>query len=161
MSGHGHGGHPDEYRRRQMAELRAKGLTYAEVGRRFGVTASVARYLVERSGLAGAAVPVRCPACGGVAGAIPRPRWGGQEAVCAACLAGRPGAGLGARLRADRVARGLTLAALARLVGVTAAAVSQYESGARRPGARTLRRLAEVLGPGLLGGSGPGGADEG
>jgi hypothetical protein len=66
MGGHGHGGHPDDYRRRQMAELRAKGLTYAEIGRRFGVTASVARYLVERSGLAGAAAPGRgsAPGCG-------------------------------------------------------------------------------------------------
>jgi transcriptional regulator with XRE-family HTH domain len=62
---------------------------------------------------------------------------------------GDPGADsdhLGATVRAQREQRGLTIASLARSIGVTAAAVSQIESGAVQPSLTTLRKLAAALG---------------
>jgi transcriptional regulator with XRE-family HTH domain len=53
---------------------------------------------------------------------------------------------LGSTVRVQREQRGLTIAALARDVGVTAAAVSQIESGAVLPSLATLRKLAASLG---------------
>jgi len=53
---------------------------------------------------------------------------------------------LGATVRAHREQRGLTIASLARSVGVSAAAVSQIESGAVQPSLTTLRKLAASLG---------------
>jgi transcriptional regulator with XRE-family HTH domain len=52
----------------------------------------------------------------------------------------------GAALRVLRERRGLTIAALARQVGLSAAAISQIESGAVQPSVMTLRRLATALG---------------
>ncbi len=52
----------------------------------------------------------------------------------------------GAALRALRERRGLTIAALARQVGISAAAISQIESGTVQPSVTTLRRLAAALG---------------
>jgi transcriptional regulator with XRE-family HTH domain len=45
-----------------------------------------------------------------------------------------------------REQRGLTIASLARQVGISAAAISQIESGAVQPSVMTLRKLAAALG---------------
>jgi Zn-dependent peptidase ImmA (M78 family)/transcriptional regulator with XRE-family HTH domain len=52
---------------------------------------------------------------------------------------------VGQRLRQVREARQLTGVALAELVGVTSASITQYEGGKQRPAPETLQRLATVL----------------
>jgi transcriptional regulator with XRE-family HTH domain len=52
---------------------------------------------------------------------------------------------LGGTVRAQRERRQLTIASLARKVGVSAAAISQIESGAVQPSLTTLRKLAAAL----------------
>jgi transcriptional regulator with XRE-family HTH domain len=52
---------------------------------------------------------------------------------------------LGSAVRAQRERRGMTIASLARKVGVSAAAISQIESGAVQPSIATLRKLAASL----------------
>ena len=54
--------------------------------------------------------------------------------------------GLGTTVRALREQRGLTIASVARKVGVSAAAISQIESGAVQPSLSTLPKLAASLG---------------
>src|SRR5215467_3673215 len=54
--------------------------------------------------------------------------------------------GLGPAVRAQREQRGLTIASLARMIGVSPAAVSQIESGTVQPSLTTLRKLAGALG---------------
>jgi transcriptional regulator with XRE-family HTH domain len=49
-------------------------------------------------------------------------------------------------LRAARLRNGLSLSALARLIGATPSVVGRYESGTAQPGPTALLRLAEVLG---------------
>lgn len=51
----------------------------------------------------------------------------------------------GERLRAAREARGLTGVALAEMIGVTGAAVSQYEKGDQTPSPTTLRAMSARL----------------
>lgn len=55
-------------------------------------------------------------------------------------------AAIGTRLRMARVARGLTQAALARPVGVSRAAISQWEGGDVEMSLSKLTRVADVLG---------------
>ncbi len=55
-------------------------------------------------------------------------------------------AGLATTVRALREQRQLTIAAVARKVGVSAAAISQIESGTVQPSLSTLRKLAASLG---------------
>lgn len=57
---------------------------------------------------------------------------------------GTPGF-VGARLREAREARGVTAPVLAKLVGVSRAAISQYENEQASPGPDVLRRLSTVL----------------
>jgi hypothetical protein len=42
-----HGHTPDPQRRRQVAELRAEGLTFPEIGRRLGVSTQAARRILQ------------------------------------------------------------------------------------------------------------------
>lgn len=53
---------------------------------------------------------------------------------------------LGIAVRTLREQRGLTIASVARRVGVSAAAISQIESGTVQPSLSTLRKLAASLG---------------
>jgi transcriptional regulator with XRE-family HTH domain len=53
---------------------------------------------------------------------------------------------LGNTVREQRELRGLSIASLARNVGISAAAISQIESGAVQPSLATLRKLATALG---------------
>ena len=57
---------------------------------------------------------------------------------------GTPGF-VGAKLRAAREARALTLVSLADLLGVSKQAVSRYESGNASPSPEVMRRLTQVL----------------
>jgi transcriptional regulator with XRE-family HTH domain len=59
---------------------------------------------------------------------------------------GAPDAGdLGSAVRAQRERRRMTIASLARKVGISAAAISQIESSAVQPSVATLRKLAASL----------------
>jgi hypothetical protein len=71
-------------------------------------------------------------------------------AYCLGCLARPPEASFGGRLKAHRLAAGLTLEARGGRVGVPYQAVCDYESGRRVPQWRTLVRLVGVLGVGLV-----------
>jgi transcriptional regulator with XRE-family HTH domain len=127
-------------RRRRAAELRAQGLSLAEVGRRLGVTKQAADQLLRPPpGYATSS----CVSCG-------KPALRDQPAPrCVACRAADPAASFAERLRACRLAAGLTQAGLAARAGVSAPAVSAYECGLTRPRPRRLAALARVLGPGL------------
>jgi transcriptional regulator with XRE-family HTH domain len=65
---------------------------------------------------------------------------------------------LGARLRAERLRRGLSLREVARRLGVSASTVSQIETGKAQPSVSTLFDIVNLLGTsldGLLAGHGP------
>jgi transcriptional regulator with XRE-family HTH domain len=146
----GSGRKPDPRRRAEIARLRARGLTLAEIGRRLGVTRQAVFDVLARRLQSPAEPVVGCAGCGSPivsAGALPSDAGG---ALCLPCLACRPEAPLGARLKAFRLAAGLTKVELARRLGLTAAAVHQYEAGRREPRWRNLVPLIRVLGPGLL-----------
>jgi transcriptional regulator with XRE-family HTH domain len=149
MGGRGSGRRLDAARRQELAALRAQGLSYAEIGRRLGVSRQGVWELLRDCGPEVKALVVPCRACGRDVGTVrpgANPR---RDALCLACLA-RPGVTLGQRLVTYRLVAGLTQAELAVRVGVRFGLVSAYERGERRPEARVLRRLAKVLGPGLL-----------
>jgi hypothetical protein len=83
MGGKNSGRRPDLGRRRQAAELRAQGLSLAEVGRRLGVTKQAADQLLRPPRRTSA-----CPSCG-------KPALRDQPAPrCPACLAADPSAPL-------------------------------------------------------------------
>jgi hypothetical protein len=151
MGGPGSGRKADSARRRQAERLRARGLAFAEIGRRLGVTGQAVRYMLDLMPPRPRPVraDLRCTAC---RRAIPGSGATGRTAgavYCTACLGQMPEAAFAQRLRSLRVARGLTRAALARLCGLDPPHLSLYERGRLRPRPATTARLARVLGPGL------------
>jgi transcriptional regulator with XRE-family HTH domain len=57
-----------------------------------------------------------------------------------------PSLGLGLRIREERLARGVSLRALARDVGVSASMISQIETGKAQPSVSTLYAITSALG---------------
>ena len=53
---------------------------------------------------------------------------------------------MGEKLKAARLAAGLTQTQLAEAVGCKQKDISRYESGLHEPGALTLKKIAQVLG---------------
>jgi transcriptional regulator with XRE-family HTH domain len=134
---------PKLERRREAAQLRAQGLSLKEIAGQFGITRQGAASLLRplRKPLA-----VACRLCGAAiasSGAIYRDA---GKALCLACLAKHPAAPLGDRLRAYRLAAGLTPSELARRAGVRPPSIADHEEGWARPRPATLARLAAALG---------------
>jgi transcriptional regulator with XRE-family HTH domain len=131
-----------------VAELLADGLSYAEIGRRLGITGQAIRHYVTRP-LRPPQTGVACRTCGGVAvAAEARVRERG-EGLCPACLRWQ-GAPFARVLRACRLAAGMNKSELARRSGVSYGSLREYEAGLYHPRRTNLDRLAAVLGEGLL-----------
>jgi transcriptional regulator with XRE-family HTH domain len=155
MGGPNSGRRPDEGRRRQILELRAQGLTLAEIGRRLGISRQAVQGALKGSGVS---LPrrgtVSCQACGGeVLKGEYRIECNGPV-LCRACLAERPRTPFGQRLRSLRLAAGLTQTALARRAGLCVGSVRDYERGRDEPRWANLMKLLHVLGFDLLADSG-------
>ncbi len=135
--------------RAEVARLRATGLSLAEIGRRVGVTKQCVHWVLRTMGHK-RSYSVPCAACRVVipsAGALPTDA---GAALCLRCLAQRPQAAFAQRLKAFRLAAGLTKAELAERAGLREQALRQYEDGGREPRWRQLVLLVRVLGPGLV-----------
>jgi HTH-type transcriptional regulator/antitoxin HipB len=94
---------------------------------------------------------VRCHECGRAIAPPPGCGRPNRGTLCLACLARHPEAGFGERLRAHRLAAGLTLEALGALVGSAGKSLSAYERGGAAPRWEALAKLVGVLGLGLVG----------
>jgi transcriptional regulator with XRE-family HTH domain len=135
-----------------MIELRARGLSLAEVGRRLGVSRQCVHAALKRAD----AKRIRCKACArdiNSAGALPRDD---KAAYCLGCLAARPESTTAERLLAYRLAAGLSVVELALRSGVGAGRISRFEHGKVRPGHKAVTAILHVLG-GRLGRLSPSG----
>jgi hypothetical protein len=112
---------PDLKRREQVAKLRAEGLSLRQIGERIGVTKQAVASLLNYVGLkTGPRRMVNlCGRCGKAVGpsvgSVGKHRY---ELTCLACVAKDHHAPFGVRLRATRLAAGLTVAELAKRIGM-------------------------------------------
>jgi transcriptional regulator with XRE-family HTH domain len=141
---------PDLKRWARVERLRKTGLSLAQIGRRLGMTAkAVHRTLrtIERARVSPRSVP--CSACRRdivSAGAIASDR---GSALCLECLGRRAGIPFGRRLKAFRLAAGLTKAELVTRCGFTHSALWKYEDRGVTPRLPAALRLAQALGVSL------------
>lgn len=144
MGGQGSGRKPDLNRRKEAAELRARGLRVAEIAVCLGITpqAVSARLRSLRPKIVVCRVP--CSGCGTSLGRAARHRDEGVG-LCLACLGKKPNATFSERLRAHRLAAGLTALELAGQAGTALQTILALEQNQRRPSAGTLGRLAKAL----------------
>jgi transcriptional regulator with XRE-family HTH domain len=140
-----HGATPDHKRRQQITSLRAAGLTFRVIGERLGITRQTAYALSYRRRVSRG--EVHCKACDGPISAS-RDEKANRPVYCLACLAKRSEATFGERVKAYRVAAGLSRAELAKRAGVKKTLLDLYErsNASGDPRWSQVRRLALVLG---------------
>jgi transcriptional regulator with XRE-family HTH domain len=139
------GRRPNRHRWQQIADLRAAGLSLSEIGRKLGLTRQRVQFILKYA-CHTRLVPVHCTDCGTVVTQLHGMANNNRTVWCLACLAKRPEATFGQRLKAHRLAAGLTLTALERRSGVHLSLISDYECGRREPKWQTLAKLIRVLG---------------
>ena len=139
-TGRGTGRPPDGGRRGRVAELRARGLSGAEIARRLGITSSAVSQ-VDRP---------RCDGCGARVVVNVRKARGRRPAFCLRCLVGHPEGTFGQRLRSLRLTRGMSHEAPAGEAGISGGQLVRLEDGAEPPTPQAEVKLVRVLGQGLL-----------
>jgi transcriptional regulator with XRE-family HTH domain len=145
------GSKPNQEYRQRIAELRRRGLSLSEIGRQLGVSRQSVHQTLRRIAQAPAAtVRVTCVACGCEILSTNSIREYGGKVHCLPCLQQRPDLPFGPRLQAHRLAAGLTRSDLGRLSGIDSSHIAYLENRCLKPRLRTLARLVQVLGPGLL-----------
>ena len=138
---------PNLHRRRQIAELRAAGLTYEQIGKCLGISHQCVQQALQHNGNA-RLVPIRCRQCRGV---ITRMRTVADHNGPVYCLAFLPGeATFGQRLKARRLSHGISLMALGERTGIAWNQLSKYERDLVEPKCRSLTKLIRVLGTELM-----------
>jgi transcriptional regulator with XRE-family HTH domain len=138
---------PDLKQRARIQRLRDAGFTLAEIGRRLGITRQAVQCTLRRiDGPPVRSVP--CAVCGQPivsAGALPSDT---GKALCLPCLAKQPDAPFSQRLKAFRLAAGLTKSELVARSGL-GPAIWKYEDEGTSPKPPVARRLARALGVSL------------
>jgi transcriptional regulator with XRE-family HTH domain len=131
-----------------MARLRAKGLTFQQIGDKLGVTRQAVEDMLERANAK--AMTVACCRCQVVIWTGRRNIANNSPTLCLTCLAKTPWATFGQRLKAVRVAAGLTLRELGEKAGVCWESLSHYEIDRSEPRWSTIEKLIRTLGYGLV-----------
>src|SRR5262249_37572732 len=102
------GRQPDLHRRRQIVAMLERGMSKADVGRALGVTSDCIQITLRRMANPTPPRTAACEACGrtiAFEGLLPRDQDG---ALCLPCLAERPDAPFSQRLKAFRLAAGMS-----------------------------------------------------
>jgi transcriptional regulator with XRE-family HTH domain len=141
------GRRPDAQRHHLIAQLRSQGLTYEQIGERLGVSHQSVQQTLQRTGNA-KLVPIRCRKCGTIITRLRTVKDNNGPVYCLNCLPSD--ATFGQRMKAQRLAKGLTLMALGEQTGIGWNLLSKYERDLVEPKCRSVVRLVRVLGVGVL-----------
>ena len=134
--------------RKRIAALRAKGLTLQEIGSLFGVSRQAVHLVLQTNP---AHMRIRCRVCDckvNPTGAMPRDD---RAVLCLNCLAVSANATFGEHLQAYRLAAGLRIVELAKLVGMRSCLISGYEQGHVKSASWPIqKRLFQAMGVNLV-----------
>jgi transcriptional regulator with XRE-family HTH domain len=139
----------NEQRLHKMLRLRAKGLTFREIAEQLGVSHQLVQHVLKLSGNS-RLVPICCRECKAAIAQMRTAYDKNIPAWCLECLAKHPEAAFGQRLKAHRLASGMTRGELAKKAGAGKASVIEYELGNKLPTLENLTKLIRVLGAGLV-----------
>jgi len=148
------GAKPDLNLRQQAIELHRQGLSLWQIARRLHTSRQRIHHTLRKAGVdtSTAGVPLRllCYRCRKpVNDRVIFLRNNGRV-PCLACLKQMPKARFGIRIKAYRVAAGLSQQELAEAAGISLGHLAHYEQTRDVPPWRTLGKLVVVLGVGLL-----------
>jgi DNA-binding transcriptional regulator YiaG len=137
-------GRPRDNKTRALVnQLRAKGMSFRDIGRRLGMTrqgaCSISKTPVYRRS------PVRCRDCDRELNARASLPKHDRAVYCLDCLAKHPEASFVERMRALRIGLGLNMDALAVRLKTTSSNLHSYEAGSKKLSLDSERRLLAAI----------------
>jgi DNA-binding transcriptional regulator YiaG len=147
------GPQPNKTKQREAARLRRQGMPWRDIGQRLGgITTQAAQQLAQDSGDDYEhRHKFRCRACRTViVSSVHAFTSNSQTAWCKACLAKRPTAPIGERIKTFRISADLTTAELSRRTGVSWDIIRNFERGKTQPMWHHLEKLLRFFGSELL-----------
>jgi transcriptional regulator with XRE-family HTH domain len=145
---------PNLKRHRLIIKHRAAGMTYQAIADQLGVTAQTVYETLQRNGYA-RAIPISCHKCKVVISEMRMATNNNGPVYCMKCLPRT--ASFGQRLKACRLAVGLTLTGLGKQTGMPGDMIGRYEQGRVLPTWDTIAKLIRVFGVEWLDIRSPGG----
>lgn len=140
-------GKPDRKRHRLVAKLRAQGLGYQAIADRLRISPQRVHQILLRSG-SPRTFPILCRKCKAIIVQMGMNTNNNGPVYCLKCPP--KDTTFGERLKAHRLAAGLTLRAISRQVGLQAMAISRYERGKSQALWPSIATLIRVLGVNYL-----------
>jgi DNA-binding XRE family transcriptional regulator len=133
-------------------QLRAKGMTMAAIGKRLGLTKQAVHVLLTQHGQAQVPPsPVPCVRCGAVVTSGYFTLKQNRNVLCLACVERDPETQFGVRLKAFRLAAGMTQRQVAERTGIHPQRIADMEfSATANPTWGQIRTFVRVFGPGIV-----------
>jgi transcriptional regulator with XRE-family HTH domain len=136
---------PNLERRRQVSELRAKGWSLAKIGEQLGISRQAVHVTLRAINSPNRRL-VTCRQCKmpiDPVGVSPREA---RNTLCLICVSKGPKATFGQRLKAFRLAVGMTRKELSRLATLSESMIRYYEGNWGTPTTAGAEKLAQALG---------------
>jgi hypothetical protein len=135
----------------EVVRLRRLGFTFPQIAKQLNCTKQNAHHVFKMLRVdVEQMAELRCQGCEALIVSGNPQMWNRNPAWCLRCLAKIPDAPFSIRLRAFRLAKGLSAAQLAKEAGVTVSAVRYHEWCLSNPRWDFLVKVVRVLGPELV-----------
>src|SRR5438132_10270379 len=148
MGGPNSGRRPNTKRRRDVANLRARGISPPDIARRLGIGVAAVYYYLKAHE-APANRPGACAVCGAAILSEANPHQY-TDLLCRSCLQKNPQVPFSSFLKSLRVTAGLSRQTLAARGAVGLDLIGRYERGEVEPAWKNLMRLFKVFGVRLV-----------
>jgi transcriptional regulator with XRE-family HTH domain len=134
--------------RNKVNRMAREGLSGSEITKRLGITRQrVHWYLKGKVCERKPGVALVCNDCGQTIATVTVMYRDLRPVFCPSCLPNHPQVPFGVRFRLLRLAKGWTLAEVARRCGIAKANIGRYELSTTRPRPNRLEQLIAVFGP--------------
>jgi transcriptional regulator with XRE-family HTH domain len=134
--------------RNEVNQMAQAGLSGAAIARQLGITRQrVHWYLKGKPCERKPAFTLACNECGLTIARVTATYSDMKAVFCPRCLLNYPQVHFGIRFRLLRLAKGWTIAEVARRCGIPKATLGRYELGTTKPRPTRLEQLAAVFGP--------------
>ncbi len=137
---------PNIVLRNEVNRMAREGLSGSEVAKRLGITRQLVHWFLKGKPRKRRRISLVCADCGITIAKVTARYRAITPVYCPRCLLNHPQVPFGIRIRLVRLARGWTMAEVARRSGIASVSLSKYELGLVKPRPKRAEQLIALFG---------------